>query len=61
MSSNQSDLLAADNAHAQSLSRRDFLWNQGGGLGAVALAWLINRDNRSIIHDGIFTFSIKEL
>jgi len=45
MSSNQSDLLAADNAHAQSLSRRDFLWNHGGGLGAVALAWLINRDN----------------
>jgi hypothetical protein len=23
--------------------------------------WLINRGNRSIIHDGIFTFSIKEL
>ena len=26
------------------LSRRHFLWNSGGGLGAVALAWLLNRD-----------------
>lgn len=23
--------------------------------------WLINRGNRSVIHDGIFTFSVKEL
>ena len=26
-------------------SRRHFLWNSGGGLGAIALAWLMNRDS----------------
>ncbi len=26
-------------------SRRHFLWNSGGGLGAIALAWLLQRDN----------------
>ncbi len=26
------------------LSRRHFLWNSGGGLGAIALAWLCERD-----------------
>ena len=26
-------------------SRRDFLWNTGGGLGGVALAWLLHRDS----------------
>ena len=26
------------------LSRRHFLWQSGGGLGAIALAWLMNRD-----------------
>ncbi len=25
--------------------RRHFLWNSGGGLGAIALAWMLNRDN----------------
>jgi hypothetical protein len=25
-------------------SRRHFLWNSGGGLGAIALAWMLNRD-----------------
>jgi hypothetical protein len=25
-------------------SRRHFLWQSGGGLGAVALAWMLNRD-----------------
>ena len=24
--------------------RRHFLWNSGGGLGAIALAWMMNRD-----------------
>ena len=24
--------------------RRHFLWNSGGGLGAIALAWMLNRD-----------------
>ncbi len=27
------------------LSRRHFLWNSGGGLGAIALAWLLDREN----------------
>ena len=27
------------------LSRRHFLWNSGGGLGAIALAWMLQRDN----------------
>ena len=27
------------------LSRRHFLWNSGGGLGAIALAWMLHRDN----------------
>ena len=27
------------------LSRRHFLWNSGGGLGAIALAWMLNRDS----------------
>ena len=31
-------------ANQQPLDRRHFLWNAGGGLGAIALAWLINRD-----------------
>ena len=26
-------------------SRRHFLWNSGGGLGTIALAWLLQRDN----------------
>ena len=26
-------------------SRRHFLWNSGGGLGAIALAWLLNRES----------------
>ncbi len=26
-------------------SRRHFLWNSGGGLGAIALAWMLQRDN----------------
>ncbi len=26
------------------LPRRHFLWNAGGGLGAIALAWMLNRD-----------------
>jgi len=28
-------------------SRRHFLWNAGGGLGAIALAWILNRDSLS--------------
>src|SRR5438445_12519625 len=28
----------------QSPSRREFLWRSGGGLGGVALAWLLGRD-----------------
>ena len=27
-----------------SLSRRHFLWNTAGGLGGIALAWLLNRE-----------------
>jgi len=27
------------------MPRRHFLWNQGGGLGAIALAWMLHRDN----------------
>ena len=30
---------------AAPLSRRHFLWNSGGGLGAIALAWMLQRDN----------------
>ena len=26
-------------------SRRHFLWNSGGGLGAIALAWMLDQDN----------------
>ena len=26
------------------LPRRHFLWNAGGGLGAIALAWMLNRE-----------------
>src|SRR5689334_550843 len=26
------------------LSRRHFLWQSGGGLGAIALAWMLDRD-----------------
>ena len=25
-------------------SRRHFLWNSGGGLGAIALAWMLDRE-----------------
>ena len=31
--------------NATPLSRRHFLWNSGGGLGAIALAWMLQRDN----------------
>ena len=27
------------------LSRRHFLWNTGGGLGGIALAWLLHRES----------------
>ena len=27
------------------LSRRHFLWNTAGGLGGIALAWMLNREN----------------
>ncbi len=30
---------------AAPLSRRHFLWNSGGGLGAIALAWMLQRDS----------------
>ena len=30
---------------AAPLSRRHFLWNSGGGLGAIALAWMMQRDD----------------
>ena len=30
---------------AAPLSRRHFLWNSGGGLGAIALAWMMQRDS----------------
>ena len=30
----------------RAMSRRDFLWNSGGGLGGIALAHLLNRDGR---------------
>jgi hypothetical protein len=29
------------------LSRRHFLWQSGGGLGAIALAWMLDRDARA--------------
>jgi hypothetical protein len=31
-------------AAPHALSRRHFLWQSGGGLGAIALAWILNRD-----------------
>ena len=30
---------------AAPLSRRHFLWKSGGGLGAIALAWMLQRDS----------------
>ncbi|PAW84092.1 MAG: hypothetical protein B9S33_12470 [Pedosphaera sp. Tous-C6FEB] len=33
------------NAHSSLLSRRHFLWNTGGGLGGIALAWMLNQEN----------------
>jgi hypothetical protein len=27
------------------LSRRHFLWNTAGGLGGIALAWMLNREH----------------
>src|SRR5260370_11044230 len=35
-----------DNPNAPALSRRHFLW-QNGGLGAMALAWLLNQESRA--------------
>ena len=29
------------------LSRRHFLWQSGGGLGAIALAWMLDREARA--------------
>src|SRR5687767_9983518 len=28
----------------RTLGRREFLWNMGGGLGGIALAWLLGRE-----------------
>ena len=42
-------------AHADGaalLSRRHFLWNSGGGLGAIALAWMLNRDSARAAETG---------
>ncbi|MBI2927109.1 MAG: DUF1501 domain-containing protein [Verrucomicrobia bacterium] len=36
--------LASDFGHASPLSRRDFLWRAGGGLGGIAMAHLFARD-----------------
>ncbi len=35
----------SDNALPSSFSRRDFLSNTGGGLGGIALAWMLNQEN----------------
>ena len=34
----------SDNPLPSLLSRRHFLWNTGGGLGGIALAWMLHRD-----------------
>src|SRR6266853_6122400 len=33
------------------LPRRHFLWQAGGGLGAIALAWLLNDESRAAAPD----------
>src|SRR5262249_42121263 len=32
-----------------SLSRRHFLWQAGGGLGAIALAWMLDQESRGAL------------
>src|SRR5436309_12416256 len=45
MFNNQEPKPALTDAESASiLSRRQFLWNSAGGLGSIALAWLLNRD-----------------
>jgi len=34
-------------SNSPALSRRHFLWRSGGGLGGIALAWLLDRDARA--------------
>ena len=36
------------------MSRRHFLWNSGGGLGAIAMAWMMNRDRAQAATSGAF-------
>ena len=36
--------MSGNHDHSPPLSRRHFLWNSGGGLGAIALAWMLDRD-----------------
>src|ERR1041385_38367 len=46
MSSNDPLTFNARSAAIPSLlSRRDFVWDSAGGLGAIALAWLLDREN----------------
>ena len=43
--SQPTERLANSKVASAPFSRRHFLWNSGGGLGAIALAWLMNRDS----------------
>ncbi len=45
MSGRQRPFLMASPEASPVLDRRHFLWNSGGGLGAIALAWMIQKDS----------------
>lgn len=44
MSANQKPIHSNADYREAPFDRRHFLWNSGGGLGAIALAWMMNRD-----------------
>ena len=45
MSDSPSESRAMATDQISPFSRRHFLWNSGGGLGAIALAWMLNRES----------------
>ena len=45
MSDSPSESRAMSTDQISPFSRRHFLWNSGGGLGAIALAWMLNRES----------------
>ena len=45
--------MGESSTQSPALSRRHFLWQTGGGLGGLALAWLLNREQSRAATPGV--------